>query len=64
MLHLAEMRQKRIFITADLKLWVCQNVSMEDLLTGPKTQAKVLSHFGDLVLGEGHLHSLTLIVMG
>ena len=38
---------------------VCQNISKEALLTGPKIQAKIPSHSGDCVLGEGQL-----VVMG
>ena len=43
---------------------VCQNVSEEVLLTEPKIQAKILSHFGDCVLGEGQLNTLSLMVKG
>ena len=40
---------------------VCQNVSKEILLTGPKIQAEILSHSGDCILGEGQLHALPLM---
>ena len=43
---------------------VCQNVSWEVLLTGPKIQAKIPSHSGDCVLGEGQLNALFLMVKG
>ena len=42
----------------------CQNVSEEILLTEPKIQAKILSHSGDSVLGEGQLNTLSLTVKG
>ena len=38
--------------------WVGQNVFKEVLLTGPKIQAKVPSHFGDCALGEDQLYTL------
>ena len=41
---------------------VCQNVSEEVLLTEPKIQAKIPSHSGDCVLGEGQLNTLSLMV--
>ena len=34
------------------------NVSKEVLLKGPKIQAKIPSHSGDCVLGEGQLYVL------
>ena len=43
---------------------VCQNVSEEVLLTEPKIQAKIPSHSGDCVLGEGQLNTLSLMVKG
>ena len=43
---------------------VCQNVSEEVLLTGPKIQGKIPSHSGDCVLGEGQLHALPLMAKG
>ena len=43
---------------------VCQNVSEEVLLTGPKIQANIPSHSGDCVLGEGQLNTLSLMVEG
>ena len=35
--------------------------SEEDLLTGPKIQAKISRHSGDCVLGEVHLYALPLM---
>ena len=43
---------------------VWQNVSEEVLLTEPKIQAKIPSHSGDYVLGEGQLNTLSLMVKG
>ena len=43
---------------------VCQNVSQEVLLTGLKIRAKIPSHSGDCVLGEGQLYALPLIAKG
>ena len=62
MLHWAEMGLKRVFIITNFKL--CQNVSKEVLLTGPKIQAKIPSHSGDSVLGEGQLYALPLMAKG
>ena len=43
---------------------VCQSVSLEVLLTGPKVQAKIPSHSGDGILGEGQLDALPLMTKG
>ena len=42
-----------MFITADFKTWVCQNVSKEVLLTGSKIQVKVPSRSDWLPFGRG-----------
>ena len=60
MLHWSEINKNKIFITADFKI-VCQNVSMEVLLTGPKVQVKNSSHFGGCVLRERQLYALLLM---
>ena len=41
---------------------VCQIVSKEISLTGPKDQAKIPSYSGYCVLGEGQLYPLPLIM--
>ena len=41
---------------------ICQNVSEEVLLTEPKIQAKIPSHSGCCILGEGQLNTLSLMV--
>ena len=41
-----------------------QNVSRKVLLTGPKLQAKIPSHSGDCILGEGKLYDLPLMAKG
>ena len=43
---------------------VCQNVSREVLLTGPKILVKIPSHSTDCVLGEGQLNALPLMAKG
>ena len=42
----------------------CQNVSKDILLTGRKIQAKISSHSGDCILGEGQLNTLPLMAKG
>ena len=44
---------KREYSLPQIFSLVCQNVSEEVLLTEPKIQAKIPSHSGDCVLGEG-----------
>ena len=55
---------KREYSLPQILSLVCQNVSKEVLLTGPKIQAKIPSHSGDCVLGEGQLNTLSLMVKG
>ena len=52
---------KREYSLPQILSLVCQNVSKEVLLTGPKIQAKIPSHSGDYVLGEGQLNALPLM---
>ena len=49
---------KREYSLPQIFSLVCQNVSEEVLLTEPKIQAKIPSHSGDCVLGEGQLNAL------
>ena len=53
---------KREYSLLQIFSLVCQNVSEEVLLTEPKIQAKIPSHCGGCVLGEGQLNTLSLIV--
>ena len=55
---------KREYSLSQIFSLVCQNVSEEVFLTEPKTQAKIPSHSGDCVLGEGQLNTLSLMVKG
>ena len=55
---------KREYSLPQIFSLVCQNVSEEVLLTEPKIQAKIPSHSGDCVLGEGQLNTLSLMVKG
>ena len=55
---------KREYSLPQILSLVCQNVSKEVLLTGPKIQAKIPSHSGDCVLGEGQLNALPLMAKG
>ena len=55
---------KREYLLPQIFSLVCQNVSEEVLLTEPKIQAKIPSHSGDCVLGEGQLNTLSLMVKG
>ena len=55
---------KREYSLPEVLRLVCQNVSKEVLVRGPKIQAKVLSHSRDCVLGEGQLNALPLMAKG
>ena len=55
---------KREYSLPQIFSLVCQNVSEEVLLTEPKIQAKIPTHSGDCVLGEGQLNTLSLMVKG
>ena len=55
---------KREYSLLQVSSLVCQNVSKKILLTGPKIQAKILSHSGDCILGEGQLKALPLMAKG
>ena len=57
-------RFKRKYPLPQIFSLACQNVSEEVLLTEPKIQAKVPRHYGDCVLGEGQLNTLSLIMTG
>ena len=52
---------KREYSLPQILSLVCENVSNKVLLTGPKFQAKIPSHSGDCVLGEGQLDVLLLM---
>ena len=52
---------KREYSLPQILSLVCQSVSKEVLQTGPKIHAKIPSHSGDCVLGEGQLNALPLI---
>ena len=43
---------------------VCLNISKEILVIRPILQAKIPSHTGDCVLGEGQLNALPLMTKG
>ena len=43
---------KREYLLPQILNLLCQKVSKEVLLTGPKIQAKIPNHSGDCVLGE------------
>ena len=55
---------KREYSLLQILSLVCQNVSKEVLLTRPKIQAKIPSHSGDCILGEGQLNALPLMAKG
>ena len=55
---------KREYSLPQILNLVCQNVSKEVLLTGPKIQVEIPSHSGDCVLGEGQFHALPLLGKG
>ena len=55
---------KREYSLPQILSLVCQSVSKEVLQTGPKIQAKIPSHPGDYILGEGQLNVLPLMVKG
>ena len=55
---------KREYSLPEIFSLVFQNVSEEVLLKQPKIQAKIPSHSGDCVLGEGQLNILPLMVKG
>ena len=55
---------KREYLLSQILSLVCQNVSEEFLLTEPKIQAKIPSHSGDCILGEGQLNTLFLMAKG
>ena len=55
---------KREYSLPQIFSLVCQNVSEEVLLTEPKIQAKIPSHSGDFILGEGQCNTLSLMVKG
>ena len=55
---------KREYSLPQILSLVSQNVSKEVLLKGSKIQAKIPSHFGDCVLGEGQLNALPLMKKG
>ena len=55
---------KREYSLPQIFSLVCQNISEDVLLTEPKFQAKIPSHSGDCVLGEGQLNTLSRMVMG
>ena len=52
---------KREYLLPQILSLICQNVSKEVLQTGPKIQAKIPSHSGDCVLGNGQLNALLLM---
>ena len=52
---------KREYLLPQILRLVCQNISKEVLLTGPKIQAKISCHSGDCVLREGQLDALLLM---
>ena len=55
---------KREYALPQILSLVCQNVSEEVLLTGPKIQAKIPRHSGNCVLGEGQLDALLIMTKG
>ena len=55
---------KREYSLAQILSLVCQNVSKEVLLTGPKIQVKIPSHSGDCVLEEGQLNAIPQMATG
>ena len=55
---------KREYSLSKIFSLVSQNVSGEVLLTEPKIQAEIPSHYGDCVLGKGQLNTLFLMVKG
>ena len=55
---------KREYSLPQILSLVWQNISKEVLLTGPKIQAKIPSHSGDCVLGDGQLDALPLMAKG
>ena len=63
MIHLTEWIKREYLLPQILSL-VCQNISKEVLQTGPKIQAKIPSHSGDCLLGEGQLNALPLMAKG
>ena len=55
---------KREYSLPQILNLVCQNVSLEVLLTGPKIQVKIPSHSGDCILAEGQFYALSVMAKG